>query len=423
MQKTTTYILHGLVFVLGLAAAVVVSVVIQSASLKEVYAQGVSGLSGYAWSDTVGWVSMRGGSGSTAYGVNVDSNGFLSGYAWSDTIGWIKFGGLSSFPTGSGTSAADARVSGSSIIGWARACAGTSAGDCSSMTSRTDGWDGWIALSGTGYGPAISGTSVSGYAWGSDVVGWLSFAQVTYAPSVTPPAVTTYAQTGLGFATVTLEGGANPNGNSTTGWFRYSTSNPGTCTDSFGTRAPSSGGYALGSGSSLVGFDHDLTGLNDSTTYYYCALASNGGGTAVGTVRFFTTDATPECQDGIDNDADTLTDMADSGCTSDTDAAELNNPTLNSVTSSSVRVRSGQDMTITWSGTELPSTCQLSSTPAVNDPDGGNDTPRTVSSTPTGNSAGVLVGPITQSTVITLTCGSSAVSQKTVTIVPNVEEI
>ena len=44
----------------------------------------------------------------------------------------------------------------------------------------------------------------------------------------------------------TLNGTANPNGAATTGWFRYATTNPGTCNDSFGTRAPASGGTRAG---------------------------------------------------------------------------------------------------------------------------------------------------------------------------------
>ena len=35
-----------------------------------------------------------------------------------------------------------------------------------------------------------------------------------------------------------LIGTANPNGAATLAWFRYSTVSPGTCNDSFGTRAP-----------------------------------------------------------------------------------------------------------------------------------------------------------------------------------------
>ena len=35
-----------------------------------------------------------------------------------------------------------------------------------------------------------------------------------------------------------------------TGWFRYATTNPGTCNDTFGTRAPATGGTSLGAGTS-----------------------------------------------------------------------------------------------------------------------------------------------------------------------------
>ena len=56
-------------------------------------------ISGYAWSDNIGWVSFNDTSdGSTAsYGVTVDdistspTYGDFSGYAWSDNIGWISF--------------------------------------------------------------------------------------------------------------------------------------------------------------------------------------------------------------------------------------------------------------------------------------------------------------------------------------------
>jgi len=55
------------------------------------------------------------------------------------------------------------------------------------------------------------------------------------APNVTPTAATSITDT-----SATLNGAATPNGFTATGWFRYATSSPGTCTDSFGTRAPAS---------------------------------------------------------------------------------------------------------------------------------------------------------------------------------------
>jgi len=48
-------------------------------------------LSGWAWSDTYGWISF---SGSTPdYGVTIDDAGNWSGWAWNDIIGWISFSG------------------------------------------------------------------------------------------------------------------------------------------------------------------------------------------------------------------------------------------------------------------------------------------------------------------------------------------
>lgn len=110
---------------------------------------------------------------------------------------------------------------------------------------------------------------------------------VTYTPPA--PTVTTDAASSIAITTATANGTVNPNGGSATGWFRYSTSNPGTCDDSFGTRAPSTGGTALGSGTSNVAYSRGLTGLVNNTTYYVCAIASSTSGTSVGSVQSFTT--------------------------------------------------------------------------------------------------------------------------------------
>ncbi len=110
---------------------------------------------------------------------------------------------------------------------------------------------------------------------------------ITYTPPL--PTVTTNAATLVGSTTATLNGSAVPNGATTTGWFRYATSNPVTCSDSFGTRAPSSGGTVLGFGSSSVNYSRAVTGLVPDMTYYACAIASSTAGTAVGSVVSFTT--------------------------------------------------------------------------------------------------------------------------------------
>ena len=138
-------------------------------------------VTGYAWSDNIGWIQFYpdlDGFGGVFYDT---SNGQLSGYAWSDNIGWIKFDELSSYP-GSSPWVAKADTSSGLVSGWARACAGTVNGDCTSMTSRTDGWDGWIQFD-TGQSNPVTIDLTNGefrgefhgYAWGSDVVGWISF--------------------------------------------------------------------------------------------------------------------------------------------------------------------------------------------------------------------------------------------------------
>ncbi len=96
--------------------------------------------------------------------------------------------------------------------------------------------------------------------------------------------MTTLAATDISGTGATLNGTANPNGAPTTGWFRYATTNPGTCNDTFGTRAPASGGSTLGAGTSPVAYLQPVTGLSPGTTYFFCAIAQNGAGTSVGSV-------------------------------------------------------------------------------------------------------------------------------------------
>ena len=92
------------------------------------------------------------------------------------------------------------------------------------------------------------------------------------------PTTSTSAATLVAATSATLNGSADPGGEDTTGWFRYSTTNPGSCDDSFGTRAPvsRSDDSSLGSGSAPVDYSRGITGLTPATTYYFCAIASNG---------------------------------------------------------------------------------------------------------------------------------------------------
>jgi hypothetical protein len=161
-------------------------------------------LNGYAWSSNVGWISLNCATGGATgnnicatsnYKVTINADRTVTGWAWSSNVGWIKFGGLSSFPAVANTSAINARVVGVypdlDFEGWARACAGTLPGDCSSMTNSTNtgGWDGWISLQQGGANPhsiglrATTGMNTNSYAWGSGVIGWIDmFSRVTFNP-------------------------------------------------------------------------------------------------------------------------------------------------------------------------------------------------------------------------------------------------
>ena len=164
-------------------------------------------LYGAAWSESIGWISFNScesesqNCGLIPYSVSVDmNNGHVTGAAWSENVGWLKFGGLSGFPIGQGTVAADAKMNLSEgppavgdFKGWARFCAGTSLGVCSTMDDSPDGWDGWVSLSGNLHpSPDTSGNGgvtydettgkIVGKAWGGDVVGWIDFWDVSFGP-------------------------------------------------------------------------------------------------------------------------------------------------------------------------------------------------------------------------------------------------
>ena len=132
--------------------------------------QSSSSLSGYAWSENIGWVSLSGSN----YGLSIDTNKKLSGYAWSDNIGWISANDddLEDCPKTPCT----AKLQSNNLNGWLKVLSGG--------TANSGSWDGWISLSGKDpdYGPVLSNGTFSGYAWGGDVVGWLDFSYAI-APS------------------------------------------------------------------------------------------------------------------------------------------------------------------------------------------------------------------------------------------------
>jgi len=169
-------------------------------------------VTGYAWSESIGWISFNcsddNSCGTVDYGVNINpSTGNISGYAWSSNIGWISFnrktcnggervgrhceinndcvGGYQCRDDAPGTTGApptDPFLSSADVIA-----------NYNSSTEEVTGWakilalgdDGWISFNTDGvpdYGVSIdsSTSEFSGWAWnGSDTdgvgIGWISF--------------------------------------------------------------------------------------------------------------------------------------------------------------------------------------------------------------------------------------------------------
>ncbi len=157
-------------------------------------------VSGWAWSSNIGWVNFNnndsgaGGPAGGLYGVNIDNLGNISGYAWAPNLGWFSFNAtdVSGCPGTNGNleCAPKMNLVTGVISGWARACAGVVGGTCVGV-SRSDGWDGWVSLRGASPNYGITASLVSprewsGWAWGGEVLGWLSFQGAQY--SVVGPA-------------------------------------------------------------------------------------------------------------------------------------------------------------------------------------------------------------------------------------------
>jgi PKD repeat protein len=135
-------------------------------------------VSGFAWSENIGWISFNNISdGSTIdYGVSIDSSGNFSGSAWSENIGWVSFDRaqtgnppLAPFNGGSGT-IAQYNSSTGYITGWMK------------VLANGGGWDGWIRFcddtmpqcSGSGQRAKIVNGEWTGWAWTDLVGGWVS---------------------------------------------------------------------------------------------------------------------------------------------------------------------------------------------------------------------------------------------------------
>jgi len=137
-------------------------------------------VSGYAWSENIGWISFnctnQGTCAAVDYGVNIEGNGKFTGFAWSENIGWIDFAPAGPYPASPNYSARVNLATGE-VSGWARALA------------HGNGWHGWIKMRGPGYGVSIDTTTrkFSGWAWSDMVIGWISFRGLNYGVTTTFP--------------------------------------------------------------------------------------------------------------------------------------------------------------------------------------------------------------------------------------------
>ena len=95
------------------------------------------------------------------------------------------------------------------------------------------------------------------------------------------PVVTTGGAYSITGSTAMLGGTVNPNGVDTKAWFEYGTS-------SSMSGAASTAQQDIGSGSSVVSVNANVTGLAGNTTYYFQAWASNSNGTSQGAIFSFT---------------------------------------------------------------------------------------------------------------------------------------
>ncbi len=143
-------------------------------------------VSGWAWSENIGWISFscknQGAAGD--YGLDIaDSTGLLSGYAWSENIGWITFNradtGAPPAAPDYGTYLAKIDLSSKEISGWARTCSVFQTGCSGALDPNRGGWEGWIKLRDTSYrtwvNSSISPAEFRDWGWSDMNVGWITF--------------------------------------------------------------------------------------------------------------------------------------------------------------------------------------------------------------------------------------------------------
>lgn len=311
---------------------------------KEANADVSHNMSGYAWSDTIGWISfncINTDSCSTLnYGVGInDSNGELFGYAWSSNIGWITFNEneLANCPS----SLCRARLVNGALTGWARAL--------SYSDTESGGWNGWISFncidtgscSTSNYGVTLSGSEFGGYAWGSAIIGWINFKPTNTSSGVQYGGVIKSTLT----ASLSSSQTYVPKGNPVT--LTWTSTLATSCLgDEFSTDGEVSGEVVV----------------NPNSTTIYTLTCNNDFGSENETLQVSVWDT--ECSDGIDNDGDGRIDLDDSGCTSYEDDNESSAEFVNLEISAGPRfVQSGGTTEIIWNAEGVDeNSCSVSGT-------------------------------------------------------------
>jgi hypothetical protein len=102
-----------------------------------------------------------------------------------------------------------------------------------------------------------------------------------------PPSATTGSPSNVGQSNATVNGTVNPNGQSTTYYFKYGT------TTTYGLQTTPAG---AGSGTGNVAVHAALDGLSPNTTYHYQLVATSSAGTSNGPDETFTTTTTTTSQ-------------------------------------------------------------------------------------------------------------------------------
>ncbi|MEI7890801.1 MAG: hypothetical protein WCI36_02430 [bacterium] len=197
MKKNKNILNKYFLLFVGVVVFVVTAGIIKADATKNV--------TGWIWggsdngagiSSGLGWISTNNSNtvGSTvSYGVDVPAsgNGDLSGYAWSENLGYIAFDNSNGYLTGCPDGNCTAKRVGDNIEGWARFVG------IAADLGNAGGYQGWIKLNGTALDGSSYGVKIApdkklyGYAW-SDEMGAISFNGSTYYATLPPPPDVTF---------------------------------------------------------------------------------------------------------------------------------------------------------------------------------------------------------------------------------------